>query len=117
MDKIKIGDVLKGKITGVTEYGLFLSLNSNYTGLVHISEISEFFIEDINIFFKIGDIVKVKVLEINEQKHQAKLSIKKISTKTKAKKIDLQERGEGFKLLEKNLDKWTKEKLKEMNVK
>lgn len=117
MQTMKVGDIIKGEITGITEYGLFMSLNNNYAGLVHISEISDFFIKDINDYFKTGETLKVKVLEIDEKKQQAKLSIKQVNSKSKSKKIDLQERGEGFGLLEKNLDKWTKEKLEEMNVK
>lgn len=117
MTNIKVGDIVKGQVTGVTKYGVFVSLDNNYTGLVHISEISESFIHDVGYYYKIGDIIKVKVLEINEEKKQATLSIKQIDTKHKTKMIDLQERGEGFKLLQDNLEKWTKEKLKEMNVK
>ena len=117
MGSIKVGDIVKGQVTGVTKYGVFVSLNDDYTGLVHISEISELYINNIEELFKVGDVIKVKVLEIDEDKSQVKLSIKKIKFKTKPKKMDLQERGEGFKLLEENLDKWTKEKLEEMNVK
>lgn len=117
MSSIKVGDIVKGQVTGVTRYGVFVSLNDDYTGLVHISEISESYINDIESLFKVGDVIKVKILEIDEDKSQVKLSIKKIRFKTKPKKIDLQERGEGFKLLHDNLDKWTKEKLEEMNVK
>ncbi len=116
-EDLKVGQIVKGEVTGVTKYGVFVSLNDDYTGLVHISEISENFVTDLEDIFNIGDIIRVKILEIDENKNQVKLSIKKINYKMKTKKIDLQERGDGFKLLQDNLEKWTKEKMKEIVVK
>lgn len=116
MSNIKKGDIVAGQVTGVTKYGVFVSLNDDYTGLVHISEVSNKYVKDINSLFKVGDIIKVKVLDIDESKSQVKLSIKKINFKTRPKKTKLEEKGLGFKLLENNLEKWTEEKLKEMNV-
>lgn len=116
-EELKVGEIVKGEVTGVTKYGVFVSLNDDYTGLVHISEISENFVSGLENIFNIGDIIRVKILEIDENKNQVKLSIKKINYKMKTKKIDLQERGDGFKPLSDNLKKWTKEKMKEIVVK
>ena len=78
MSNIKVGKIVEGQITGVTKYGVFVSLEDNYVGMIHISEVSNKYIEDLNTLFKIGDLIKVKVLSIDEDKLQVKLSIKKI---------------------------------------
>ena len=62
MSYIKVGDILEGQITGVTKYGIFVSLEDNYVGLIHISEVSNKFVKDLEQKFKIGDLVKVKVI-------------------------------------------------------
>ena len=46
--KIKEGQIVKGQITGITRYGLFVSLEDDYTGLVHISEVSDKFVKNLN---------------------------------------------------------------------
>ena len=85
MSNIKVGKIVEGQITGVTKYGVFVSLEDNYVGMIHISEVSNKYIEDLNTLFKIGDLIKVKVLSIDEDKLQVKLSIKKIGNKNRRK--------------------------------
>ena len=51
MSNIKIGKIVEGQITGVTKYGVFVSLEDNYTGMIHISEVSNKYIEDLNNIF------------------------------------------------------------------
>ena len=65
MSNIKVGKIVEGQITGVTKYGAFVSLEDNYVGMIHISEVSNKYIEDLNTIFKIGDLIKVKVLSID----------------------------------------------------
>lgn len=112
MSNIKIGKIVEGQITGVTKYGVFVSLEDNYTGMIHISEVSNKYIEDLNNIFKIGDLIRVKVLSIDENKLQVKLSIKKIGKQTKRKGIE--EKGKGFEPLKQNLSEWIKEKMEEI---
>ncbi len=107
---IKVGDIVKGQITGVQPYGVFISLEDDYTGLVHISEISDKFVKDINKLFCIGDIINVKIDGINEDNRQVKLSIKKIDYKTQKSLSMIPENGTGFKILEDKLKEWTKDK-------
>ncbi|MEG2457388.1 MAG: S1 RNA-binding domain-containing protein [Bacilli bacterium] len=109
MSNFKIGDIVKGQVTGITSYGVFVSLEDDYTGLVHISEVSDGFVKDLNDNFKIGDIINVKVLDIDEDKSHVKLSIKKVIFKVKNFYTKLVEEGEGFKPLEEKLKGWTKE--------
>jgi S1 RNA binding domain protein len=73
---VEIGEVLKGKVTGITNFGAFVELPDKTTGMVHISEVSNTFIKDIHEKLAVGDEVTVKVLEVNE-KGKIALSIKK----------------------------------------
>ena len=114
MNSINVGNTVKGQITGVTPYGVFVSLEDDYSGLVHISEVSDKFVKDLPMLFNIGDIINVKILEIDEDKREVKLSIKKIDYKVEESLSRIPETGSGFGLLEKNLGKWTASKLKEI---
>lgn len=114
MNSINVGNIVKGQITGVTPYGVFVSLEDDYSGLVHISEVSDKFVKDLPKLFNIGDIINVKILEIDEDKREVKLSIKKIDYKVEESLSRIPETGTGFGLLEKNLGKWTASKLKEI---
>ena len=114
MNSINVGNIVKRQITGVTPYGVFVSLEDDYSGLVHISEVSDKFVKDLPMLFNIGDIINVKILEIDEDKREVKLSIKKIDYKVEESLSRIPETGSGFGLLEKNLGKWTASKLKEI---
>ena len=114
MSKFKVGDIIKGEVTGVTKYGVFVSLEEDYSGLVHISEVSSKYVNNLTNRFMIGDIINVKVLEIDEEKCHVKLSIKKINYKVKIGKSVLEESGLGFELLDKNLPKWIEEGMKNL---
>ena len=116
MSNFKKGDIVKGEITGITKYGVFVSLEDDYTGLVHISEVSDKFVNDLKTMFSIGDVIKVKVLDIDESKNHVNLSIKKVNFKVKKSGNKLEEAGLGFDLLKENLEKWTKDKLIEINI-
>jgi len=63
---LEVGKKVEGKITGLANFGAFIDLGENRTGLVHISEVSDKFVEDINDELSVGDIVTVKVLSIED---------------------------------------------------
>jgi S1 RNA binding domain protein len=69
------GEIVIGKVTGITSFGAFVKLPAGVEGLVHISEIANTYVTDIGNFIKLGDDVKVKVLGKN-QKGKFDLSIK-----------------------------------------
>ena len=77
---VKKDDIVEGTITGITNFGAFVKIDDKTTGLVHISEIADTFVKDINSLYKIGDTVKVKILKIDD-KGKLVLSIKKVSAK------------------------------------
>lgn len=74
---IEIDSILEGKITGIMNFGAFVSLPGGKSGLVHISEISNSFVKDVHEHLQVGQTVKVKVLDINEQ-GKINLSIKRV---------------------------------------
>ncbi|MBT2759352.1 S1 domain-containing RNA-binding protein [Mesobacillus foraminis] len=73
---IEVGSKLQGKVTGITNFGAFIALPDGSTGLVHISEVADNYVKDINDHLKVGDQVEVKVLNV-EKDGKIGLSIKK----------------------------------------
>lgn len=116
MDKIEVNRIVEGQITGVTKYGVFVSLEDHYTGMIHISEVSNKYIVDLEKKFKIGDLIKVKVISIDEDKLQVKLSLKKIKYQKKPIK-KIKETKLGFEPLFKQLPLWINKKTKELEKK
>ncbi|PKG22486.1 S1 domain-containing RNA-binding protein [Niallia nealsonii] len=73
---IEVGSKLQGKVTGITNFGAFVELPEGATGLVHISEVADNYVKDINEHLKVGDQVEVKVINV-EKDGKIGLSIKK----------------------------------------
>src|SRR5699024_4082067 len=63
---LEVGNKVEGKITGLAKFGAFIDLGNNKTGLVHISEVSDKFVEDINDELKVGQVVTVQILSIDD---------------------------------------------------
>jgi len=72
---VEVGSKVQGKVTGITNFGAFVELPGGSTGLVHISEVADSYVKDVNDHLKIGDVVEVKV--ISEKDGKTALSIKK----------------------------------------
>ena len=64
--ELEIGAIQEGKVTGITKFGAFVLLTGGKSGLVHISEIANAYVNDVNDYLKVGDAVKVKILSVNE---------------------------------------------------
>lgn len=77
--EIETGSIVEGKVSGVTKFGAFVDLPDGSTGMVHISEISASYVNEISDFLKIGQQVKVKVLP--SDKGKIALSIKQANPK------------------------------------
>ncbi len=71
----ELGAILDGKITSITKFGAFVALTDGKNGMIHISEVSDGFVKDINDFLKVGQKVKVKLCSIDE-KGRISLSLK-----------------------------------------
>jgi small subunit ribosomal protein S1 len=74
IDKYVVGDTVEGEVTGAVDFGVFVKLETGLEGLVHISELDWGLVEDPRNMFKVGEHVKVKVIEIKDGK--VSLSIK-----------------------------------------
>jgi len=77
VSRYNLGDEIEGPITGIVDFGVFIKIEEGLEGLVHISEISWALIEDPRSMFKVGDIVRAKIIEIKEGK--ISLSIKALT--------------------------------------
>lgn len=78
VESYEVGDVLDGEITGVVEFGVFVKIEDNLEGLVHISELDWGLVEDPKKMFSVGEKTKVKVIEVKDGK--ISLSIKQLKT-------------------------------------
>jgi S1 RNA binding domain protein len=65
---LEVGQIVDGKVTGITTFGAFIELSTGQTGLVHISEVADEYVKDVNQFLKQNDLVKVKVLNLDKGK-------------------------------------------------
>ena len=73
---LKPGMILEGTVTNVTNFGAFVDIGVHQDGLVHISSLSDKFVEDPHQVVKTGDIVKVKVLEVDVQRKRIALTMR-----------------------------------------
>lgn len=74
--QIEVGQIIEGKVTGITNFGVFVDLGEGKTGLVHISEIAQTYVSDVREHVKENDTVKMKVLNISDD-GKISLSIKR----------------------------------------
>lgn len=74
--ELTVGEVLEGKVTGIAKFGAFVALDGGRSGLVHISEVANTYVSDVNEYLKVGQTVKVKVIGISDE-GRINLSIKR----------------------------------------
>ncbi|MCG2686150.1 S1 RNA-binding domain-containing protein, partial [Candidatus Parcubacteria bacterium] len=79
LGRVKIGEVLAGRVSGIMPFGIFVDVGTGVEGLVHISEISWDKVSYPGQLFTLGDEVKVKVLTVSEDENRLSLSIKALS--------------------------------------
>ena len=114
MDKnYEINENVECEVTGITDYGVFVKLKNDYNGLIHISEISSKFVNNIKDLYVIGDKIDAVIIGIDNENKQVDLSIKSLEKNNKKNSV-IKETGKGFEPLKANLDKWIEEKLLEM---
>lgn len=78
---LAVGAIFEGKVTGITKFGAFVSLPEGKSGMVHISEVANSFVNDIKDFLTEGQDVKVKIINIDDV-GRINLSIKKAQENT-----------------------------------
>ena len=117
--KFEIGDIVEGVITGVQPYGTFVKLEDGFYGLIHISEISYRFVSNIHSYVKEGDTVQAKVIDIDAENHQLRLSLKAVNTSSRRRRYNPHSRMPlkmkiGFAPIESKLPEWIAEAKQEM---
>lgn len=65
--QVEVGSILEAKVTGITKFGAFVKFENDQTAMVHISEIAPTYVNDIADYLTVGQVVKVKILGINEE--------------------------------------------------
>ena len=87
---LAVGQITEGKVTGITNFGAFIELEPGLTGLVHISEVADVYVKDIKEFIKLYDMVRVKILSMQEGK--VGLSIRQAQEKPRQNKQNFEDK-------------------------
>ncbi len=123
MSNYEVGTVVEGKVTGIKPFGAFVAIDEEKQGLVHISEVAHGFVKDINDVLKVGDEVKVKIMNVEEGSGKISLSIRATqeaperterparprNTGGGGRKPQQQNQQQGFNTLEDKLKEWLKQ--------
>jgi len=75
-DRYRLGDVVRGAVTNVTDFGVFLEIEKGIEGLIHISELSDERVEDIRTFTGVGNELEAKIIHLDPRERKIGLSIK-----------------------------------------
>ncbi len=114
MIKYEKGKIVTGYVTGIEKYGIFVSLDEYYTGLIHISEISPNYVRNVADYVNIGETIRMKVMEVDNKSHHIKLSIKNFDYRVNRKrKTKIKETENGFNTLSQKLSLWIEDKIQE----
>ncbi len=92
LEDLKVGMVLTGTVRNVVDFGAFVDIGVHQDGLVHISQLSDRFVSDPNEVVKVGDIVEVRVIEVNVKAKKIALTMKSDS-KAPSKKQNVGKEG------------------------
>ncbi|MDO3379438.1 30S ribosomal protein S1 [Geoalkalibacter halelectricus] len=87
-ERYRPGTIVKGKVTSVTDFGIFLEIEEGIEGLIHVSEISKEKVDSPKTFAKVGDELEAVVLNIDMDDRKIGLSIKKISDQKEKAEVD-----------------------------
>ena len=79
----EIGDLILGTVNQVRPYALFLTFEDGSKGLLHISEISDEYVRDIEMYGIVGDVIKVKVIEVDKFNGFLRVSYKQVPDEAK----------------------------------
>ena len=78
-EDVEVGDIVKGKVVNLLDFGAFVRLESGVDGLLHVSQISNDHVEKPSDVFNIGDEIEVKVVDVNIENKRISLSTKDLS--------------------------------------
>ena len=111
------GQIIEGTITGIKPYGAFVNIDDDASGLIHISEISDDYVRDINYYVRQGEKIIVKIIDNSDGKDQLRLSLKGLYYSSRKERINedykrplLPDNQIGFETLKKAMPIWMKER-------
>ena len=105
----RLNDIIIVTVTSIKDYGVFVKTDSDYTGLIHISEINGDYIRNIKSYFKNMTTFKARIIGIDEENKHLSLSMKNLNSNVSKTYNNLKEVGEGFDLLKDKLPEWIDE--------
>lgn len=78
LEDLEEGEILQGTVRNVVDFGAFVDVGLKVDGLIHVSELADHYVDDPTRIIKVGDVVKVKVLEVDERRERIALSRKSV---------------------------------------
>lgn len=119
----KIGQKVRGTVTGIQPYGAFVSIDEETQGLIHISELKHGYIKDISEILSKGDVIEVMIMDIDEYSKKISLSLRSLQKPkyhpfSNRKNISRYGRktGIGFKSIDDKMPEWTERALREIET-
>ena len=117
----KIGMIVEGTVTGIQNYGVFVSLDDEVQGLIHISEVKHNYIKNIHEEIKVGQKIKVKIIDVDEYTHKISLSKRALDGHipyryAKKQYFTSKKRAIGFASLAKRLDRWVDQAMQDLEI-
>lgn len=107
VNNYKVGEIVSGKVSGIENYGIFVLLEDGTYGMIHISEISDKFVKDVEKYAKINDVIKAEIIDYDSDNNHYKLSLKNLGSNGDSKKRQkIEETPKGFSTLKSSLDRW-----------
>ena len=81
-EDLEIGMILTGTVRNVVNFGAFVDIGVKNDGLVHISELSDRYVKDPMTVVKVGDVVSVKIIKLDQERHKIGLTMKGLGKKS-----------------------------------
>ncbi len=104
------GKIVKGKVSGIKPFGIFVNFEDGYSGMIHISEVSDQYVKDLNEYARLGETIPCRILEVDEENKKIKLTIKNMDYGLRRETKE----DENFKPLKEMLPTWIDTKLEEL---
>ncbi|MGT2846593.1 CvfD/Ygs/GSP13 family RNA-binding post-transcriptional regulator [Streptococcus massiliensis] len=118
---MKIGDKVKGKVTGIRSYGAFVELSNKEIGLIHISEVRAGFVENIHDFLEVGQEIFVQIVDIDQYTGKVSLSLRALEEDKQSvmrhHRFSNDRYQIGFEPFRRNMKTWIKESLNDLGIK
>jgi len=78
LENIQVGQIVEGTVTRIVHFGAFVNIGLRSDGLIHISELSEGWVDKVEDVVQVGEVVRVKIIEVDVQRSRVGLSIKRV---------------------------------------